>query len=119
MIQDDLEDPRLLVRTTINREQRQVGVKPKGLQGIRWCRVLLCVGWLGGVVLGPCFYFCLWKCGSEKVMIAGPQNPQGFCLLFFLEEMSLHPPGRKGWQKDLSTSSSALSPSHQAPRTYD
>lgn len=45
MIQHDLEDPRLLVRTTINREKRQVGVKPNGLQGIRRCRLLLCVGW--------------------------------------------------------------------------
>ena len=32
-----------------------------------------------------------------------------FCLLFFLKEIPLHPPERKRWQRDLSTSSNALS----------
>lgn len=43
---------------------------------------MLRLWWVCGVVLDPCFNFCLWKCGSKKVIMARPLNSQGFCLLF-------------------------------------
>lgn len=81
-------------------------------------KVVLFVGWVAALFWDPFFYICLQKCASEKVIVAQSQNPQGIWPLYFLK-MSLPHPGKKELKRNLSTSSSALPSSHQAPRTYN